>query len=120
MKATGLVILESLDSDSCLESLHIIRSEEWKVDSAVPPQPGIWHGLFFEVEDGSADAISRSIASCMKGGPWYADMRSSGERIVIFRDRVFRWGRGDSRTKAAAAEYGRAAGIPASQLDWGD
>jgi hypothetical protein len=45
-------------------------------------------------------------------------MRHPGRVAQGFRDKVFRYPRGDPAGRAAAQAHGRAVGVPEPQLDW--
>ena len=50
---------------------------------------------------------------------WYADYPSTTEHVVVFAGRSFRYRKGDAEARAEAVGFGRAAGTPEHQLDWG-
>ena len=51
---------------------------------------------------------------------WYADFRVGADHVVVFAHRVFRYRIGDQPARDEAVAWGRAAGTPEHQLDWGD
>ena len=91
-----------------------VRSE----DGAVPGQPPVWTFVDFAGPDDLAEAVAEALAAALLGDGWYADIDVGDDKIVVFADRVFRYRRGDSVGRGAAAEHGRRAGVPEHQLDW--
>jgi hypothetical protein len=51
---------------------------------------------------------------------WYADFELADEHVVAFAGKVFRYRKGDRAARDEVVAYGRAAGTPEHQLDWGD
>jgi hypothetical protein len=49
---------------------------------------------------------------------WYANFQSPDAAYVVFRDKAFRYPRGDPDGRAAVQGHGRALGVPEPQLDW--
>ena len=92
-----------------------VRSE----DGAVAGQPPVWTFVDFAGSDDLAEAVAEALAAALLGeGGWYADIDVGDDKIVIFADRVFRYRRGESVGRDAAAEHGRRVGVPEHQLDW--
>ncbi len=89
------------------------------VDGAVAKQPPVWTFVDFAGPDDVAEAVAEALAAALLGeGGWYADIDVGDDKIVVFADRVFRYRRGDTGGRAAAAEHGRRVGVPEHQLDW--
>jgi hypothetical protein len=84
-------------------------------------QPLTWTFIEFNVEDqfltDLVEAISRSLDPT---GGWYCDFHTAEEIFVVFAGRAFRYPRGDVQGRAEAEAYGRFAGVPEAQLDWGE
>jgi hypothetical protein len=123
MSVSGILIAESLSKSSPLEGVtfqvHKVRRGD--VGDVSAGQPLTWTFIEFTVEDqvvaDLVEALDRSLDP--KGG-WYCDFRSAEETFVAFAGRVFRYPRGDVQGRAEAEAYGRSAGVPEAQLDWGE
>ena len=81
----------------------------------------MWTFLDFEAPDAGADHLAQALADALDPTTgWYADFTVDGDHVVVFADRVFRYRIGDQRAREEAVAWGRAAGTPEHQLDWGD
>jgi len=88
---------------------------------AAEMQPTVWTFLDFEAPDADADQLARALADALVAeNGWYADFLVAEDHVVVFAGRVFRYRLGDEAGRAAAVEYGLAAGTPPGQLDWGE
>lgn len=69
----------------------------WTADTGDPAagQPRRWTFLEFRVPDRDLDLLGEDLRSALARGPWYCDLRSEGETVVVFADRAFRYERGD-------------------------
>jgi hypothetical protein len=114
---TGRIIAESLRPGADLEvpGLRLVRVGRYDVaGSAVAGQPSVW--TFLDVE--GPPELFDAVAALLGAPGWYADFRDGTDRVVVFPGRAFRYREGDPDGRAAAQEYGRAAGVPEHQLDW--
>jgi len=120
----GCLLAESLrtGSDVELRGVRLTRVGRRDVsDSVSPTQPTLWTLIDFEVDDDLADQLATALAGALlPEDGWYADFQSVDEHVVVFADRVFRYRKGDLAARDRAVQYGRAAGTPEHQLDWGD
>lgn len=117
----GMLIGESLrvGAELLLSEWRVTKVHRVAVKNAVPPQPDEWVLLHFEADDRKADAVAESLARALKReGGWYADFEVSGDHVVVFADRIFRYPRGDRVAREEAVCYGRSVGVPDHQLDW--
>ena len=88
---------------------------------AAPFQPDTWTLLDVEAPDDVADELAAALAGALiEGQGWYADFRVAGDHVVVFPGRVFRYTIGDRVGRDEAVAYGKSAGVPPHQLDWGD
>jgi hypothetical protein len=88
---------------------------------ATEAQPSVWTFLDFEAPDERAEDLAAALAGALEPTTgWYADFRVGDDHVVVFTDRVFRYRVGDRRGREEAVAWGRAAGTPEHQLDWGD
>lgn len=117
----GALIMESLREDARLDDLDLRIRElyRFRPASATPPQSELWSVIEFQAPDDAGGRLAEAFSAVLlKPRGWYVDFRSEAETFVVFADQVFRYPRGDAAGRAAAVEYGRAAGVPESQLDW--
>lgn len=120
----GCVLAESLRTgvEMTLPGLPLVRIRRQDMSgSSTPSQPPVWTFLDFEVPDDRADELAVLLAHALSpDGGWYADYQSATEHVVVFSGRWFRYDKGDDAARAEAVDFGRAAGIPDHQLDWGE
>ena len=135
---TGRLIIESLRTgvEVAIPELRVVRVGRHDVSASTAPGPGggepvgrgatdeqpqIWTFLDFEAPDERADQVAQQLAAALDTATgWYADFRVADDHVVVFADRVFRYRIGDGAARAEAVDWGRAAGTPEHQLDWGD
>jgi hypothetical protein len=87
------------------------------------PGRAAFRATFLDVEapDENADQLAGALAAALlPEDGWYADFVTGDEHVVVFAGRVFRYRKGDAAARAAVVAYGRAAGTPEHQLDWGE
>jgi hypothetical protein len=121
MVMVGTLIAESLQVGAVIRgvTLTATRVERADLGDIDAGQPLAWTFVDFEVADEDAERLASALeASLDRRGGWYCDYRNDHETFVVFPGRTFRYPRGDDAGRAAAAEYGRSVGVPASQLDW--
>lgn len=116
----GTLIAESVRVGSALTGVRlVVREVRRSAGDGLPDyQPSIWTILEFEADDSDAETLAADFAAVMDEPGWYVNYASGSETFVIYRDRVFRYPRGDETGRAEAQAYGRAHGVPENQLDW--
>jgi hypothetical protein len=117
----GGLIAESLHVGSVLEgvTLRVTRISRADVGDLDAGQPLTWTFLDFEAADEEAERLARTLEGVLeRNGGWYCDFRTDAESFVVFADRTFRYPRGDTVGRAAAADHARSVGVPEAQLDW--
>ena len=116
----GGLVAESIRLGASLEgvSLVVTKITRGAVTDHTPDQPSMWTIIEFQVPDSDADAVASALIGVLDEPGWYADFQSDDEIFVVFPGRVFRYARGDEAARAEAESYGRAHGVPQSQLDW--
>lgn len=118
----GLLVSESLRTGAKLNvTLHVDKI--WRVEtaSATAAQPTNWTLIQFTAPDTEAERLAAALSDCLSPtGGWYADFSTDAEKFVVFAGKVFRYPRGNPAGQAEAKAYGRSAGVPEAQLDWGD
>ncbi len=119
MTFSGLLLKESLNDPTVLDTLTLIRTETWDVARPADWQSGVWTAITFEGPEAEADAVAARISRAIDVR-WYANLSTEHDTIVIFHDRVFRYRRGDPAQRAIAQQHALAIGVPAWQIDWGE
>jgi len=116
----GTLIAESLRTGSTLDglSLTVRKIARYAPGGTTDDQPAIWTAIEFEIADDRADALASALTgpSASRGGTRTSS--SPDVAYVVFRDKAFRYPRGDPDGRAAAQAHGRALGVPEPQLDW--
>jgi hypothetical protein len=121
MSYTGGLVAESLRADAELDTpLTARRIRRLDAGDPLAGQPVIWTLIEFVAPEELAEQLIAELAEALAPGPWYCDLASDRETVVVFADRVFRYPRGDGAGRAAAEAHGRSVGVPDSQLDWPD
>ena len=118
----GAIIGESLIPGSTIEGFGLVVTRLTRLERPDAPawQPTVWTELVFECPDDQGDALAARLAAVLATPGWYANFYGARESFIIFPGKVFRYARGDVAGRAAAQAYGRANGIPETQLDWDD
>jgi hypothetical protein len=116
----GTLIAESLRTGATLDGLKLTVNKiaRYAPGGVTEDQPGIWTSIDFQVAHGDAEALADRLAGALGEPGWYANFQSAEVAFVIFRDKIFRYPRGDLDGRASAQAHGRAAGVPEPQLDW--
>lgn len=115
----GLLLRESLKDESVLGLVRVTKTEVWDVENAVDWQPKRWTAISFEGGSDRADEVAETMSRAMKPA-WYANFSTETHVYVVFEDKFFRYIKGDAETRAEAQVYAVSAGVPESQVDWGE
>ncbi|WP_261562692.1 hypothetical protein [Frankia tisae] len=120
--AAGVLIAESLRVGTVVDDLSLLvrKIQRSASGNATLDQPPVWTLIYFDVADAEAEALAAHLSKALdtSGSGWYVDLHTAQESFIVFPGRVLRYRRGDPQGRAEAEEYGRALGIPDSQLDW--
>ncbi|WP_242606650.1 CHRD domain-containing protein [Protofrankia symbiont of Coriaria ruscifolia] len=118
--AAGVLIAESLRVGAVLDNLSLIvrKIQRLAPGNVTADQPPVWTLVFFGVADTETEALAAQLSEALDAPGWYVDLHTAQESFIVFPGRVIRYRRGDPQGRAEAQEYGRAHGIPDSQLDW--
>src|SRR5579875_1916585 len=110
----GTLITESLRTGSTLDGLNLTvrKIARYAPGATTEDQPAIWTAIDFELADGDADPLAGALAAVLDEPGWYANFQSPEMAFVVFRDKVFRYPRGDPAGRASAQEHGRSRGVP--------
>lgn len=97
------------------------RSSDHDQHGAVDGQPTTWTFVDFEGPRSLADSLAQALADALEPDlGWWADFTvDDTDHVIVFAGRHFRYRIGDERGRAEAVAWGRAAGTPEHQLDWG-
>jgi hypothetical protein len=123
---TGCLIAESLRAGAELSlppGVLITRITRQDVSgSTTAAQPDVWTLINFSAPGERAAVLAEMLAGALSAehGGWYADFSDGRSHTIVFPGRVFTYTIGDRAGRAEAVDYGLRAGIPESQLDWGD
>jgi hypothetical protein len=114
------LIAESLRVGTVLEdlSLAVRKIQRLAPSNVTGGQPPVWTLVFFDVADADAEALAAQLSDVLEAAGWYMDLHTAQDSFIVFPGRVARYRRGDPQRRAEAQDYGRAHGIPDSQLDW--
>lgn len=116
MKFTGTIITESLLSDSVLNFVEVKTRETAELTNPTPDQPKTVNIITFEVGDDLAGAVADEISRNLKTGPWYADMGTEYEKVVIFSNKIFRFTPKEIDKRQKAFDFAKSLHIPESQI----
>ena len=120
----GRLLAESLrlGADLTVPGLELTRlGRHDESGSTAGGQPAVWTFVDFTAPDDRADELAAALAEALlPDDGWYADFELSDEHVVVFARKVFRYRKGDQAARDEVVAYGRAAGTPEHQLDWGD
>lgn len=121
MTVSGGLIAESLRVGAALEGMHMVvtrvtRADVGNVDAG---QPRTWTFIEFEVAEKDVSRFAAALEGALSAdGGWYCDFHTDAETFIVFAGRTFRYPRGGSAGRDAAADYARSVGVPEEQLDW--
>ncbi len=104
----GLIIEESLKDKSILKELEIL---DLKVTDDINPADR-WHIYRVLV---NKDQI-KEIQKVIDVGKWYIDFKSETDVVIVYKDRIFEYKKGDVEGRERAVEFGRLIGVPEEQL----
>jgi hypothetical protein len=116
---SGLLLKESLKDESILNLVRVTQTEVWGVQNAEDWQPEQWTAILFEGESNRADEIAQALSRAMKPA-WYANFSTEKHAYVVFAGKVFKYIKGDTQARIEAQAYALSAGVPESQIDWGE
>jgi hypothetical protein len=119
MSYTGTLVAESLRAGAELDAPLAARRVR-RVDAGDPlaGQPVVWTLFEFVVPEEFADRLIAELTEALEPGPWYCDLASDKETVVVFAGRIFRYPRGNGDGRAEVEAHARSVGIPEEQLDW--
>ena len=114
----GIIIKESLETDSILDYLAINKVELWKTQG----NPKYWTVIYFSstIRDFPNLISKEMISDETKGGNWFADFKSGNLKYIVFRDKILRYTIGNHVEKQAVREECRKLGIPYEQMKWSE
>jgi hypothetical protein len=116
---SGHLVVESLRVGTELDvplAVPSLRRVEAGAEAA--GQPLVWTLVAVEVRTTDIERLIAQLEEALQPGPWYVDLASEDETVVVFARRTFRYPRGDAAGRAVAEAHGRSVGVPEGQLDW--
>ena len=119
MSYTGGLVAESLQAGAELDCpMTARRVRRLEAGDPLAGQPEVWTLIEFVVADEFAEPLIAELKEWLRPGPWYCDLASDKETVVVFAGRTFRYPRGDGPGRAEAEAHARSVGVPDTQLDW--
>lgn len=122
MNFKGTVIKESLEDDSILQKMKMLSTRTEPVtEQDQTPWLKKWTLHKVEVPEMEADRIARLLSQILDyshKGAWYADFKNPIWHYIIFKNKIFKIGRQDSKGYTEAKQYGMDLGIPEHQVDF--
>jgi hypothetical protein len=121
MTYSGVLLGESLQVGARLEDipLTVTRIFRLAAGDVTVGQPEIWTFIEFNVGTEEAERLAGALSRVLRAeGGWYCNFQTESDIFVVFRERIFRYQRGDQVARAEAENFARSAGVPESQLDW--
>jgi len=115
-KFTGLLIKESLNDLSILKLIKITKEETWNSSNSNEFQPKVWTAVYLEGKN--IEEFVNKVSKSIKEIGWYLNLSLNDIEYVIFHNKIFKYRKGDKKTKNEAVEYGKKVGVPEKQLDW--
>jgi hypothetical protein len=118
----GTLISESLREGTSLDDLRLVirKLARWAISDATANQPKVWTIIEFAADDVEPDKLAEQFAGALDTPGWYADFHTPETNYVIFSGRIFRYPRGNAARRAEAIAHAKSAGVPDTQLDWGE
>jgi hypothetical protein len=117
----GTLIAESIKPGRGLEGfpLTLTKVSRRVVNDESVGQPSIWTVIDFEANE-NPDRLADALAGVLDDKPsvWYCNFTDEDQVFIVYPSKVFRYQRGSASGRQEAQSYGRAAGVPSSQLDW--
>ena len=122
MNFKGVIIEESLKSKKLLDNIEIIETRIEKVGKRhKTPWLKKWTLHTVSIPQNKTGEIAKKISQNLDyehGTSWYADFNNGEEFFVIYKDRIFKWKKGDREGPQQAKDYGISLGIPEYQVDF--
>lgn len=117
----GQLISESIREGKALDGLQLVatRLSREAIPDATDAQPKVWTLIDFTA-DVDPDELAAQFAAVLDAPGWYVDFHTAETTYVVFPSKTFRYPRGDASRRAEIVAYGKAAGVPETQLIWND
>ena len=119
MRVRGTLVAESLRAGAQLNvPMEVGRIRRVRAGDVAAAQPATWTLVELSVAAEDIDRLVGQLGEALEPGPWYADLASDNETVVVFAGRVVRYPRGDVAGRGEAEAHARAVGVPEGQIDW--
>jgi len=109
----GVIIEESLENKEILEDVEVMSQKTSKLESE--EGKGTFHFDKVNVSDLVIEKVVRKAKKGIKQG-WYMHLCKQDVMIVIFKDKSFRYIKGDKEGMKEIRSYGTSVGINEAQL----
>jgi len=103
----GTIVKQSLENTDFLKKIKILK--ERITDDKKPEDR--WNLLTVEIKEEQIEELKKRIKE-----KWYTHFWNEKELIIVFKNKIFKFKRGDNLQKAI--DYGIKEGIPKEQLDF--
>lgn len=113
----GILIKESIDSDSVLDYLNVYKVELWRTNG----NPRYWTVLFFKSSyKALPEIVSKSVISNEIVGNWFVDFKSKHEKYIVFRNKILKYTIGNDKEKELVLRECRKMGITDTEMNWSE
>ena len=109
----GVIIKESLEDDSVLKLVKIIKSRKTTLEKEA--ERGFLTFLCVEIKDQDKNTLINKLKSSIKGG-FYMHIVKENIMIVIYKNKVFEFTSEEKNKLEEARNYGLSIGILKEQL----
>ena len=116
----GVIIEESIKSNSIIKKLKILNTEIEKVTKRhKTPWIKQWTLYTVEIPENQANNIAKELSEILDSEHnWYADFKNNNFHYIIFHNKVFKVDRLKKEQYDEVTKYGVSLGIPGYQLDF--
>jgi hypothetical protein len=122
MDYEGIIIEESLEDRSVLDSLQVLdRKVELTTPHHETPWLSQWTLITVRLPEATAGKVAQALSVAIDSehaGSWYAEFKNDAHHYVVYRDRVFYIDRRSREQYAEAVDYGVSRGLPEHQADF--
>jgi transcriptional regulator with XRE-family HTH domain len=111
----GVLIKESICDELILDYISVDKVELWKTDGT----PKYWTALYFtSKKQDFPEILSKVVLSNEEVGNWFVDMKSGDTKIIVFKNKIFKYKIGNVEEKEQVCKECRKLGIPDNQMNW--
>ncbi len=120
MNYKGVIIEESLDKKSVLNTVKIIKTKISPVtEKHRTPWVKQWTLHTVEITEENADKIADQLSKDLdKTHSWYADFKNENYHFIVYQGKIFKVELKNPTLYKDAKQYGISLGIPEYQVDF--